>query len=807
MKLFYSYCHSDEEFREYMERHLSVLKQSGEISEWCDRKVLPGQTFVEEIDRQMDAADLIVLLISSDFLASAACVHEMTTALKLREDTTTTVIPVIVRPCDWKHSKISSLLALPTDGLPITEWSNRDKAFLSIAEGIRNTIATSKIRLHQELQNLLTETDFILQGRQDVRIDDIFVFPNITEARSPESSVTSFERMLSIGQHLAIRGDYRSGKTTICRKLFLNRTESGNPVLMFTGRELTSTIQHEDLIFRKFHETFNGSFPQWQKLPGKMLIIDDLDSSSSLSFISFAKTYFESVIITMSEDEYLAFFKDEQQLASFKILTIDSLKHSQQETLIRKWKNLSSDSITDGTIDQLEDRLNSIVLDKKVVPRFPFYILSILQTYETFMPQAIQITAFGHCYHALITAQIIRAGIQGDDVDSAFNFLSHFAYYLFGRDRGSSGDSFKQFVERYRSKFVMKNNVLHRITDGARPLLQQDETEYRFRYPYAYYFLLGYYFARHRDERDKHVEEILEYSYIRDNTFIIIFTIHHAYDDDLIDRILQSTRESFRSRATASLEQDEVRLLEVALREIPENVVSRRSVGEERKIEREGRDKAELARIDEERQDENTIVNEVLLSLKNMEILGQILRNKYGSLPVDRLVEIVSAIADSGLRLVSVLTDRKGIIAFEDFISEMVAEAESDAESDALDDIRARFRAFVIFLVHILLRRIADSIGSKELRRVVRNLVRGKKTIAYDLIGTFFALGSADSVDDNLVAEIIRFLRRCDRARNKIAKRLASLETQRYLNTHWVKPQLRQQLCAAMGIKYRPNTR
>lgn len=805
MKLFYSYCHSDEEFREYMERHLSVLKRSGEISEWCDRKILPGQNFVEEIDRQMEAADIIVLLISSDFLASPACVHEMTAALNLREDTTTTVIPVIVRPCDWKHSKISSLLALPTDGLPITVWSNKDEAFQSIADGIRRTISESKICLHQKFQKSFTETDFISQRKQDVSIDDIFVFPNITEARAgPESSVTSFERMLNIGRHLAIRGDYRSGKTTICRKLFLNQIENRIPVLMFTGRELTSTIQHEDLIFRKFHEMFNGSFPRWQKLPGKMLIVDDLDSSSSLSFISFAKTYFESVIITMSEDEYIAFFKDEQRLASFKILTIDSLKHSQQETLIRKWKTLSSDSISDGTIDQLEDRLNSIVLDKKVVPRFPFYILSILQTYEAFMPHTIQITAFGHCYQALITAQIIRAGIQGDDVDSVFNFLSHFAYYLFGRDRGSSGDSFKQFVERYRSKFVMKNNVLHRITDGARPLLQQDENGHRFRYPYAYYFLLGYYFARHRDERDKHVEEILEYSYIRDNTFIIIFTIHHAYDDDLIDRILQSTRESFRSRAIASLEQDEVRLLEVALREIPENVVSRRSVGEERKIEREGRDEAELARIDEERQDEDTIVNEVLLSLKNMEILGQILRNKYGSLPVDRLGEIVSAIADSGLRLVSGLTDRKGIIAFEDFISEMVAETESDA---ALDNIRARFRAFIIFLVHILLRRIADSIGSKELRRVVRNLVRGKKTIAYDLIGTFFALGSADSVDDNLVAEIIRFLSRCDRARNKIAKRLASLETQRYLNTHWVQPQLRQQLCAAIGIKYQPNTR
>ena len=291
MKLFYSYCHSDEEFREDMERHLSVLKQSGEISEWCDRKILPGHTFADEIDRQIESADIIVLLISPDFFASTACVHEMATALKLREKKTAKVIPVIVRHCDWKHSEISSLLVLPTDGKPITEWHDRDQAFLNISDGIRKVIAASTFHLRQDRIQHFTETGFISQEKLDVRIDDIFVFPNIIEERADsDSSVGSFECMLNIGRHLVIRGDYRCGKTTICRKLFLSKAENGSPVLMFTGHELTSRIQHEELISRKFHEMFIGSFSQWHGLPGKMLIVDDLDSTSSLSFISFAKT-------------------------------------------------------------------------------------------------------------------------------------------------------------------------------------------------------------------------------------------------------------------------------------------------------------------------------------------------------------------------------------------------------------------------------------------------------------------------------------------------------------------------------------
>lgn len=355
-----------------------------------------------------------------------------------------------------------------------------------------------------------------------------------------------------------------------------------------------------------------------------MLIVDDLDSRTNLSFVSFAKEYFDSVILTISEDEYMAFFKDEQQLASFKILTIDSLKHGQQENLIRKWKALSDDRVTDGTIDQLEDRLNSIVLDKKVVPRFPFYILSILQTYEAFMPQ-IQITAFGHCYQALITAQIIGAGIQGDDVDSVFNFLSHFACHVFCLTQGLHGDSFMQFVKKYRSDYVIKESVLRRITDGPKPLLQRDGNQYRFRYPYAYYFLFGYYLARHQDRRSKYLDDILKYSFVRDNTFIIIFAIHHAYDNDLIDSILHRTKGALEDTTVATLDSAEVKMLEVALREIPESVVSARSVEEGRKIEREGRDRAESKRIESDGQhgedDREGIGNDVLLSLKNVEIL------------------------------------------------------------------------------------------------------------------------------------------------------------------------------------------
>ena len=615
MKLFYSYCHLDERFRETLESHASVLRANGEISDWCDRKLAAGDEFQPKINSHLEDADIIVLSISPDFFASKACMDEMEAALSLRESGTI-VIPLIIRPCDWLNSSISELLALPKDGQPVSLWKSRDAAFLDVITAIRRVLPgrsrfpSPAFVLREEFIDHITETDFISQNKNDVRIDDVFVFPNIERnGTGSQPPIDGMDDMLSVANNVVIKGDYRSGKTTVCRKLFLEKATTGVPVIMFSGAELTTSVRHRQLVSRKFNEQYKGSFSKWEEIESKILIVDDLVAGSNLNFISFAKDYFQSIVVTLTEDDYLAYFKDEKELAEFEILSLRGMTHPQQEDLIKRWKGISSDGegavrISDGVVDQLEDRLNSIVLDRKVVPRYPFYILSILQTYEAFMPQGIQITAFGHCYHALITAQIVGAGIRGEDVDSVFNFLSHFAYFVFRSARQEEPRSFDEFVREYNDAFVIKPGVFRRIVGGAKPLLGRKGSEYRFRYPYVYYFLLGYYFARHRRERDLYIEDVVERSYVRDNTFVLIFAIHHAYDEDLIDRIVKCTSAAVHKQQVATLEKDEVGILEVALLEIPDDVLSRRPVQVERRMERERRDEVEAIGLDGSGDDE-----------------------------------------------------------------------------------------------------------------------------------------------------------------------------------------------------------
>jgi len=141
IEVFYSYSHKDEELRDELEKHLSILRRQGVITGWHDRKISAGGEWAGEIDQHLNTAKVILLLISADFLASDYCYDvEMTRAMERHDNGDAQVIPVILRKVDWQGSPFGKLQALPTDAKPVTSWSNRDEAFANIAEGIRKAI-------------------------------------------------------------------------------------------------------------------------------------------------------------------------------------------------------------------------------------------------------------------------------------------------------------------------------------------------------------------------------------------------------------------------------------------------------------------------------------------------------------------------------------------------------------------------------------------------------------------------------------------------------------------------------------------
>ena len=144
LTLFLSYASVDEYLLRELEAHLSLLKRQKVLSTWYNRLIVPGTNVLEVSLAKLEQAVIILLLVSPDFLASDYCYNiEMQHALRRHQAGEAHVIPVILRPWAWQYAPFASLLCLPRDGKPITEWMNRDSAWNKVEQGIRNLITNS----------------------------------------------------------------------------------------------------------------------------------------------------------------------------------------------------------------------------------------------------------------------------------------------------------------------------------------------------------------------------------------------------------------------------------------------------------------------------------------------------------------------------------------------------------------------------------------------------------------------------------------------------------------------------------------
>ncbi|MGF1523396.1 MAG: TIR domain-containing protein [Leptolyngbyaceae cyanobacterium] len=176
VEVFFSYSHRDEDLRDELAKHLSILQRRGKIDTWYDRAIEAGAEKQAEIDQQLNRADIILLLVSSDFLASDYCYDvEVKRAMERHEAGDARVIPVIVRPVDWQDAPFGKLQALPKDGKPITKWSDRDEALLNVEKGIKQIleeIAEARIEFKTNLYSALLKLGYQQQAELFLRAID-----------------------------------------------------------------------------------------------------------------------------------------------------------------------------------------------------------------------------------------------------------------------------------------------------------------------------------------------------------------------------------------------------------------------------------------------------------------------------------------------------------------------------------------------------------------------------------------------------------------------------------------------------------
>ncbi len=141
IEVFISFHRKDEELCKELQNHLVPLQRREIITSWQSHEIIAGQETKGEIDKHLNRAELILLLVSSDFIASDELwTGQVKQALKQNESGKAHVIPVLLRAANWKNPPIDGLSALPSNGIPIKKWTDKDEAFVDVVQGIEEAV-------------------------------------------------------------------------------------------------------------------------------------------------------------------------------------------------------------------------------------------------------------------------------------------------------------------------------------------------------------------------------------------------------------------------------------------------------------------------------------------------------------------------------------------------------------------------------------------------------------------------------------------------------------------------------------------
>ena len=182
LEIFISYAREDEEIRNTLSKHLKLLERQQVIQAWYDGDISAGTEWASAISEHVQTANIILLLISADFMASDYCYSiELERAIERHEAGEALVIPIILRPTDWLDSPFGKLQALPSDAKPITTWENLDEAFLNVVQGIRRIC--EEIVRQKQVKKIISRSD-----------SGISNFPNL------EYSAQEFQKIFKLGE-------------------------------------------------------------------------------------------------------------------------------------------------------------------------------------------------------------------------------------------------------------------------------------------------------------------------------------------------------------------------------------------------------------------------------------------------------------------------------------------------------------------------------------------------------------------------------------------------------------------------------
>ena len=774
--------------------------REGRIQIYSDQNLRAGQRIRSTNDAKLLDSDIVLFLLTRAFISSDECLREWQLAKEPKESgSEKRRIPVLINDCPWRDLlQDEDLLVIPNDAKSLASYSNSELAWNEIYEEVKAIVSDIETTCtpRPKFREFLEETEII--GDHQVSLSKNYVFGRIQsydrtgadELNSLEGSVRNLDEILKRSGAI-IHGEPMSGKTALAKMLCINRIENGHPVLYIDAKKQNKRWTLRELE-RTFKDQFFGSWDYWLTQPDKVVVIDDLsEDKDAIKFLNNQKDIFAHVIITMDTDVYRTYYHADSRVHSYSEMEIKEINRWHQEQLIRNTlKQTRSSDLTDGDIDIAERRIDEIV-DTRLIPRYPFHVLSVIQALQVFMPQDTRITSHAHCYYIFILGRLIKAGVEKDDgsINACLNFAEHFAKAVFDRreqDQSLNTDFFRRFVNSYQSRFVVSSEQIRRMCHPRYGIIHEEEG---FRARYMEFYFLGRFLARNSKEQVSIVQKMCDRSEVERYHLTLLFIIHHADNTEILESIALNTMCALEKIEPATLNRSETNRFQILVANLNKSLLTDRSVQENRRASRDVEDSSDNSH--EEIQEYSP--NEILKVLKNNRILGQVLRTRHGNIERPDIKDIITAVADGGLRVINVLlSNSEEIESFARVIQTKLSKA-------SLETIRKELTWVSFIWTMINIEKIVESVNKGEIHDILREIVHDKNTPAYELIHYFTQLDNTGELTSQLHDHFVRL---CKHQRDPFIRRVAAIRTQFYMNTHVSKRQIEQRFCESMGIKY-----
>lgn len=779
-KIFISYAHKDEHYKESLTEHLAGLINSGCVSEWNDRKIVAGHDWKNEINENISSSDLILFLISSSFLSSDYCVNiEAETALSMHESGQAKLIPIVIRAVDWSDSPLSKLQGLPKDAQPIASWTDKDEAWVDVIQGIKKhinefqpkritevqSVSSGGITPSQSILDWIEDTEITLTHRKvnRIKLSEIYTIPDVEINDESKHEFRIYKSACSLPEKFEkflVFGEEQQGKTSLLKYYYKYFLSCSKIPLILEGSKIKNS-NPESIIKKELARQYQElSYEDFENSKDKVIIIDNIDDIGLNrkyrdKFISEICKFSEKSIFT-HQLSFSLLIDEIPALDDFGRAELMALGNKKREEIIQLWISLGIEqTITEEDLytrcDEIKDTINSVV-KKNIVPPKPIYILMLLQMFEAHSKLNLELSSHGHCYQQLIYQSLENAKINEREIDKYLNVLMELAWWIFSNKQNPNESQLDIFFEDYCSTYLSidKEVVISKLSINS--ILQVKEFCTGFKYPYIYYFFVGRKISKSYSENidiQEQVNYLLDNLHREDFANILIFVAHHTNDNWVITRLQEVLSELFDDHESAKLDKKQLSFMDNFMKQIPELILEQREVQKERDAYNEKLDSNERSKNEINEEQSLDILADINKTFKGMEIAGQIIRNRHASLTRDSLNILAENGINAGLRFL------KYFIAISDVakneIIKVISAHLSDNPSLTNDEIERYAENAYLHLtygvINNLVRKIATSVGSKEAMEIYKSIEEKESTPALLLLRQAIELNFLKRID------------------------------------------------------------